>query len=178
MISPTETGMITAVFKNPKDQEDNIFSRAEISGRPFTRQVENQVAVPPHQTKSIQLNVDANDVDLMFFIFVKMSVRPNALHRAQEGVCGIMVVDVLGLTGVQLSAIALSLSFLGMAMGFGLWQHTRTDADRTILRLMQALGLVVLLTLLAGALGLWILGMALSAITILLMIISVRFVIA
>src|SRR5688572_29086256 len=88
MIATNEKGIVTAVFNNAKDQEDNFFYRAEISGDISTRQVEGQTAVPPHQRKSIQLTVDANDVDLLYFIFVKMTILPNALHRSQEAVCG------------------------------------------------------------------------------------------
>ena len=176
MIAPTEKGIVTAVFNNPTNEEDNFFYRAQISGKAFsTRQVEDQIAVPPHQTKTIRLAVDANDVDLMFFIFVKMSILPNALHRSQEAVCGMMVVNILGLTGAQIATAALALGFLGMAIGLGVWQQTNTDANRNILRVMQALGFVVLLTMFAASMGWWIAGMALSAITILLLVISLRY---
>src|SRR6185295_13678294 len=84
MIAPTEKSMVTAVFNNPTNEEDNFFYRAEISGRAFSRRrVEDQIAVAPHQTKTIQLAVDANDVDLMFFIFVKISILPNSVHPSQ-----------------------------------------------------------------------------------------------
>jgi hypothetical protein len=178
MIAPTEKGMITAHFKNTKNQDDNFFYRAEISGDISTRQVEGQILVPPHQRKSIQLTVDANDVDLMFFIFVKMRTLPNALHRSQEAVCGIMIVDLLGLTGIQIATAALSLSYLGIAIGLGLWQKTGTNADQNIPRVMQALALSVLLTIFAGLMGWWIAGLALSAITTLLIIISMHLAIA
>ena len=178
MIAPNEKGIVTAVFNNPTDREDNFFYRAEISGDVTTRQVEGQIAVPAHQRKSIQLTVDANDVDLMFFIFVKMNILPNALHRSQEAVCGMMIVNLLGLTGTQLSTVAFSLSFLGIAIGLVLLQKTGTNADQNIRRPMQALGLLVLLTMFAGLMGWWIAGLALSAITALLIVISIHLAIA
>jgi len=130
--------------------------------------------VPPNQTKTVRLAVDANDVDLMFFIFVKIGILPNALHRTQEAVCGIMVIKILGLTGAQLYRTALFLSFLGIAFGLGVWQRTGTKADQDIRRATQTLGFVVLLTMFAALMGWWIAGMALSAITILLLVISLR----
>jgi len=178
MIAPNEKGIVTAVFNNLADKEDNFLYRTEISGDISTRQEEGQIAVAPHQTKSIQLTVGANDVDLLFFIFVKMRILPNALHRSQEAVCGIIIVNLLGLTGNQISTGALSLSFLGIAIGLGLWQKTGSNADENIRRAMQALGLVVLLTMFAGLMGWWITGLALSAITVLLIIISIHFAIA
>jgi hypothetical protein len=40
---------------------------------------------------------------------------------------------------------------------------------------MQALGFVVLLAMFAGAMGWWMVGLALAVITILLLVISLRF---
>lgn len=178
IIAPTEKGIVTAVFNNSKAHEDNFFYRVEISGRPFPRQVENQIAVPPHQTKSIRLTVDAKDVDLLFFVLVKMTILPNAFHPAQEAVCGIMVANVLGLTGAQISTLALSLSFFGIAVGLGVWQPTTTRLDRSAKLAMQILGFVVLLAVVAGVMGWWVIAIALSVTTILLVVISLRFAIA
>ena len=178
IITPTETGIVTAVFNNPTDREDKVFYKAEISGRPFPRQVENQITVPPHQTKSVQLTVDADDVDLLFFILVKMNILPNAFHPSQEAVCGTMVIDALGLTGAQISTFALSLSFLGIAVGLGVWQPTTTNLDRNAKRAMQTLGCVVLLAVVTGIMGWWVPAIALSVTTILLAVISLRFVFA
>ena len=116
-------------------------------------------------------------MDLLFFIFVKMNILSNSVHSSQEAVCGIMVVKVLGLNGMQLAAIAIVLSFLGMAIGLGLWQRTATGADGNIQRLIQTLGFIVLFAMFAGAMGWWLVGGALLAVTLLLLVISLRFVI-
>jgi hypothetical protein len=172
MIAPTERGIITAAFNNPTEREDIFFYRAEISGSVSTRQVEGQAEVPPRQTKTIQFTVDANDVDLMFFILVKINILPNAGHRAQESVCGVIVTDFLGLTGAQIPTIAFLLSFLGMVVGLSLWNRTSTGVDRNRWRAMQVLGLMVVLTMLTGLMGWWFPATALLAITILLIVIS------
>jgi hypothetical protein len=178
MIAPSEKGIVTAVFNNPTDREDNVLYRAEISGAVSTREVEGQIMVFPDDTKSIQLTVDVNDVDLRFFIFVKMNILPNALHPSQEAVCGIMVVNVLGLSGSQLSAVALSLSLLGIVIGLGVWQQTSTNADQNMRRVLITLGLVLLLAMFASAMGWWIAALALAVITVLLIVISSYFAIA
>jgi hypothetical protein len=175
LIAPTEEGTVTAVFDNPSDREDTFFYRAEISGDVFTRQVEDQIAVPPHQTRNVHLNVDRNDVDLRFFIFVKLNTLASATRPPQEALCGIVVANLLGLTGTQASTIALSLSFLTMAIGSGLWTRISTSADQSISRVMQILGALVLVSLLAGSLGWWLIGIAIAIITVLLMVIFLRF---
>jgi hypothetical protein len=179
MIAPEEKGIVTAVFNNPTNEEDNFFYRVEIGGKAFSsRQVKDQIAVPPHQAKTIRLAVDANDVDLMFFIFTKITILPNSVHQSQEAVCGIMVVNILGLAGTQISTAAVFLSFLGIAIGLGLWQQTNTKADRDLLRVMQTLGFVVLLAMFAASMGWAIAAIALLVVTILLLVITLRFTIA
>jgi len=175
MIAPTEKGIATAAFNNPTNRDIKFFYRVEISGTVSARQIEDQIAVAPHQTKSVQLSVDINDVDLGFFIFVKVNILPNSLHRAEQAVCGIMVTNILALAGNHIPPAALSLSFLGMAIGLALGQQTSTKEDRNTARVTQALGILVLLTLLAAALGWWLAGIALSAVTLLLLLISARF---
>ena len=179
MMAPTETGIVRAVFHNPRDKEDNFFYRAEISGKGYsTRQVEGQIAVPPGERRSVQLTVDVHDVDLMFFILVKMNILPNALHKSQQAVCGIMLVNILGLTGAQISTVALLLSFSGIAVGLRVWQQTSTNSDHDIPRVVQALGFAVILTLFAASMGWWAVAIVFCVLTILLMVISLRFAIA
>ncbi len=175
LMSPTETGMVNAVFNNRTNEPDTFFYRAEISGAgSVMRRIENQITVSSHQTKSIRLTVDAKDIDLLFFIFVKMNILPNSVHPSQEAVCGIMIANILGLSGRQLATLTIILSFLGIALGLGLWQQTSTKADRNTQSVIQALGFVVLFAMLAGALGWWIAGTVLSAIALLLLVISLR----
>jgi hypothetical protein len=89
-----------------------------------------------------------------------------------------MVVNILGLTGTHIFIAALSFSLLGILIGFGIWQKTSTHADQNMQRIMQALGLLVLLTMFAGLMGWWLPGMALAVIAMLIMIIFVGHAIA
>lgn len=175
IMAPSEKGIVVAVFDNPRDQDDKFFYRAEISGDVFTRQLEDQILVPAHQTRSITLQVDTNDVDLRFFIFVKMSILPSATRPAREAVCGVLVANILGLTGAQVPTITLFFSLLMMAIGMALWQQTTNKEDQNIGRAMQILGILVLLSMLLGAIGWWLAGMALAVLTALLLIIFLRF---
>jgi len=176
MIASTEKGIVTAVFKNPTNEEDDFFYRAEISGKAFsTRKIEGQIAVPPHQAKNVQFTVDANDVDLLFFILVKLTILPNSVHPSQESTCGMMVANILGFTGWQVTIAALLLSISGIVLGLGLWRGTGPKADQDRQRIAQVLGTVVLLTFLATYMGWWAVATALTVVMILLMVISLRF---
>jgi hypothetical protein len=176
VIAPHETGIVTAVFNNATNDEDNFFYRAEVSGKAFSkRKIEGQIVVPPHQAKIFRFTVDANDIDLLFFILVKITIMPNSVHPAQEATCGMIVANIQGLTGSQVSLAALFLSILGVIIGLFLWEGTKTKVNRDRPRIILFLGLVVLLTLLATYMGWWAVSTVLAVIIILLVIISMRF---
>jgi hypothetical protein len=65
-----------------------------------------------------------------------------------------------------------------MAIGLGLWQQTDNKSASEIPRVVQALGFVVILSLFAAAMNWWTVAIVLCVITILLMVISLRFAIA
>jgi len=176
VMAPNEKGIITAVFNNPTDDEDNFLYRTEVSGKAFSkRKIEGQIVVPPHQAKTFRFTVDANDVDLMFFILVKITILPNSIHPSQEATCGMLVANILGLTGSQVSLTTLILSILGVVIGLLLWERADPKVNRDHPRIVQFLGLVVLLTLLATYMSWWVVATPLAVIIILLMIISLRF---
>jgi hypothetical protein len=176
MIAPSEKGIVTAVFNNSTNEEDNFYYRAEISGRAFsTRKIENHITVPPHQAKSVRLTVDARDIDLLFFILIKITILPNSVRSTQESTCGIMVTNILGLTGPQTSTAAVFLSFTAIAAGLGLWPQTSEKAERGSRYIVPTLGFVVLFTLLVASMGWYAISIVLTIVIILLMLISMRF---
>ena len=85
-----------------------------------------------------------------------------------------LVANILGLTGLQVSIAALFLSVLGIVVGLGLWQPTGPKADRDLRRVAQILGLVVLLTFLAAYMDLWAVAVVLTVVSLLLMLICLR----
>ena len=177
LMGPAETGTVSVTFKNPTSEVDEFFYRAEISGRSFSgRKVEGQIEVPAHQAREIHFTVDAQDVDLEFFILVKLTIMPNSTHPSQEATCGTMVVNLAGVNGSQASTSALFLSLSGVIVGLGLWRQTGLQTDRQ--RMIPSLGVVMLLTLLATFLGWWAIAIAFIVILILLIFISVRFALA
>jgi len=176
MIGPFEGGIVTAVFNNSTNEEDNFYYRAEISGRSFsTRKIEEHIAVPPGQAKNIRITVDAHDIDLLFFILIKITILPNSVRSTQETTCGIMVINLLGLTGSQISTSAIFLSFAAMAAGLGLWPQTSDKAERTQRYIVPTLGFAVLFTLLAASMSWYAVAIVLAIVIILLLLISMRF---
>ena len=174
VMTPSEQGTVSAIFDNPADEEDNFYYRAEISGMVEPRRIEDHILVAPHGQQSIQWNVSEKDIDLEFFVFVKMTVLPNALHPTRQATCGITVLNFHGLTGQQIFVIALALSLLGMGLGLGIRQRTSPDKGYRL----PILAVVVLLAMLSGLIGWWLMGIIFIVIAILLLAIFVRMALA
>lgn len=175
LLTRSETGTITAALQNPTDREINFFYRTEVGGRFSTRQNEGRITVPPHQARSIDFTVNAEDIDLRSFIFVKITVLSNRAFPVRDDTCGIMVLDSPVLAGGQIFAGAFTLSLLTIVAGLGLGESTRADANLSMRRPMQTLGIVVMLAMLAGVIGWWLAGILLVVISILLLMIMMRF---
>jgi hypothetical protein len=94
---------------------------------------------------------------------------------SRTNTCGTVVVDLPGLTGIQLFIIVLALSLAGMAAGWGLWLAGSRPLQMEgviAMRAMVILTAVVLLGILAGCIGWWGLGL-ICCVASVLMIFSV-----
>jgi len=175
LITRSESGTVTSVFDNPTDTEDNFYYKIQISNIVSPRIIEDQITIPAHQTKDITFTVNNDDIDLEFFIFVKITISPNSARPTQVATCGIMVLNNQILHGGQIFELIFALSLLGIVIGFSLWQRTSREVDSNIRRLMLTLAIVVLLAMFAGLVGWWLAGIVLAVLTILLLLIGVRF---
>jgi hypothetical protein len=177
LMTRSETGTVTARFKNSTGEEFEPYYEVAISGPASSRKFEGQLSVPAHTTKTIQWTVDSNDVDLSFFIFVDMNILPVAGYSTREDTCGIVVLDFPILTGGQVLASVLTISLIGILVGLGLWENS---ADRkmggasNLQRALRALGIATLLALLTSMLGLWAAGLIFCVMAILLLAIILR----
>jgi hypothetical protein len=177
LMTRSERNIVTAYFENPGGQEFEPYYELSISRPGSLRKLEGQLSVPAHTTQRVQWTVDASDIDLGFFIFVDMDVLPVAGYLTREDTCGIMVLNLTGVSGGQVFAMTLAASLIGLVLGLGLWEsaagsNLKRDASRH--RLFQALGIMVLLALLTGIMGWWAAGLVFCILTILLLVIGLR----
>jgi hypothetical protein len=176
LMTRSETGMVTGSFDNPGGQEIEPYYEVEISG-PLPRNYEDQLSVPPHETKNVQWTVDANDIDRGSFIFVKLDILPMAGYSTREAVCGILVLNVPILKGGQIFWLVLLASLSGMVIGLGLWEGANPPLAGKSLDLkrgMQTLAILVSLAMLTGLMGWWGAGVIFCAAAILLLVLTLR----
>jgi hypothetical protein len=177
LMARSETGIIRAVFNNSDNQDDEPYYQMEIGGI-TPRNFENQLSLPPHTSKSVQWTADANDINLGFFIFAKLDILPDGIHPTREATCGILVLNISGLTGGQIFWFMLVISLMEIPAGFLLWRTTdKTSTGRALetQRAMLALAVLVLLSIFTGLMGWWFMGIILCAITFLLIAIMLGY---
>jgi hypothetical protein len=171
LMTRSETGVIKAVFDNLSNQDDEPYYQMEIGGI-TPRNFEGHLSLPPHTSKSVQWTVDAGDINFGFFIFAKLDTLPDGIVPTREATCGVIILNISGLTGDQIFWLMLIISLIGIPAGFVLWRTTnnlRTGRALELQRAMLALGILVLLSMVAGFIGWWFIGIIFCAITFLLM---------
>jgi len=177
IITRSEQGTVTAIFDNPAGEENNFYYRVEFSGVVEPRKYTDHIVVPAHGRESLQWVVDEKDIDLEFFIFVKMVILPNAFHPTSEATCGITVMNIPWFTGRQIYIFTLVISLLGIGVGLSILQRVNSGMEPNRPYTL-VLGTVVLLAMFSSFMGWWLMGAALLAITILLLVVFVRDVLA
>jgi len=170
----SEIGVISVIFDNPTDGDDDFYYKMEISGFLSPRQIQGHIPVPAHQKRSISLRVSKADIDLQFFVFAKIVISPNSTRPTRGADCGIMVLKDSRFTGRQLLTGAFILSLAGIIPGFFLWKRANPNARPDVQRVMQLLGIVVLFAMVGGLFGWWFAGLFFIVLALLLLLALVR----
>jgi hypothetical protein len=170
----SEIGVISVIFDNPTDDDDDFYYKMEISGFLSPRQIQGHIPVPAHQKRIISLPVSKADIDLQFFVFAKIVISPNSTRPTRGADCGIMVLKDSRFTGRQLLTGAFILSLAGIIPGFFLWKRANPNARPDVQRVMQLLGIVVLFAMVGGLFGWWFAGLFFIVLALLLLLALVR----
>jgi hypothetical protein len=178
LMSPSEVATVSARFDNPDAEEIMPYYRFRVDGLTATRDIEAQIRVPPHGSATAQWTVDANDVNLGFFVLIKLNVLPIAGFPTREATCGIMVLNLLSLRGGPLLGLALGASLLGIVVGLGLRERgsgVLRPRELSARNGLRATGITALLAMLAGFMSWWLIGLLFCAATILLLVIMLSY---
>jgi hypothetical protein len=184
LISRWEPGVVTATFDNSTDADLRPYYEVEISGESATRHLEGQITVEPHTRRDVRWSVGNGDIDLGFFILVKLDVLPVGGFASREATCGILVAGLGGMSGGQAIWLALGATMLCIIAGIvvpslGLRPSEAAAFDReassNARRSSQALGVAASAAVLAAFAGWWLAAVVLCVGGVLLLVISLRY---
>lgn len=173
VITSTESGKLSATFENPTERPIKPSVRTHISEGFVTlmRRIDDRPSLEPDEKQRLEWTVTADDAAYGYLILARVFVRYPYPLPDRTAACGVLVIDLPGWTGSQVTALVVVGSLLCMVAGVGLWVAGRRPLSGRILdatRAMIALAVVVLLGMFSSFLGWWVLSGLLLMIALLL----------
>lgn len=173
MITTSETATVSASFTNTHIRALDRNVRVHISDGNATLMREEVTPLPldPGETGKLQWIVNPEDAAFDQFVLVRVYLFPKPPLLAQDGSCGIMVVDIPSLTGNQIMTALYAASILFLAVGFVLWIASNRPLkaeQQSNLRSLILLAGAVVAGLVVSYLGWWFAGVLCLAVTVIL----------
>ncbi len=182
IITSQESGTVTATFTNPTASSVVRLVRAHISAGFITlmREEKDRLALEPGETRKLTWTVTADDAVWGHFILVRVHVLRSYPLPSRTGSCGVLVVNLPGLTGSQIIVLTLVVSASSLAAGVGLVARGRSATGQTtgLTRIMGGLAAIVLITMLFSFLGWWMAGILFSLFALILAVSMIAWFIA
>ena len=173
-ISPQEKGKVTATLKNPTDKDWERYTRAFISEGFVTliREIKAPVQIAAGSKETVSWDIFSEDAAYDRIVFFRIYVHGKYPYPSLDASCGIMKVNLLGLTGNQIFFLMI-FCFIGFCVVGGILWRVRGNhpADRTgnNINSLYALSIVLLLGVVVSYWGMWVFGLLFFAASTLLL---------
>lgn len=171
ILSFDETGTISASITNSLDEAVKPMVTADFSHTGGAQEVSEILILTPHESKTVIWNVDASNIIFGRLILVSILQRAYRNLPSQQGYCGILLLNILGMNGRQILTLFCSLSLLLLILGSALWlrNHSPMDEhDKTVARAFGSLAALATFGLFTALLRKWGLIIILDGIALML----------
>lgn len=175
VITTNETGKITATLKNPTEKPLERYLIANVSEgyASLVREIRTNLPIPPEEKQKVEWKIYPEDAAFNErVILFRVYINPRHPHPSLGGNCGVVRVNIDGITGNQIMGSSILLTFASIGLGAALIELGHRSAQkqsRNSINSAYALtGLVVGAGIL-GYLGMWVLGIGLLAIAVLML---------
>jgi hypothetical protein len=173
LMTTSDMGAVTISITNNADRDLAPSIRTEISYFGAARSERTNYPLAAGETRRLSWSVTSNDMVFGHLIMARVFVYSAFTLPSRANTCGTVVVNLPGLTGIQLFVIVLAFSLACMAAGWGLWLSGSRPFQADGLIATQAMSLftvIVLLGLLAGFVSWWGVGLICIVASVLLII--------
>lgn len=180
MITSSQTGKVTATFRNPGNRSAMTTVRTYITDGLFSlvREVNTRIQLEPSETKELDWTIYPEDAAWERFILVRVYSLRSPPLPSRTGSCGILLVNIPFLTGNQVVALISVASISGMAVGLGTWVSSNRPLSRRNRYSTQTMGVLaalVLAGLIVGILRWWFIGLFLFTFIVLLIVVMITY---
>lgn len=174
MITTDETGILRATFTNTATWDVILTVNAHISQGYISLYREELTRLPlaPGESQEVTWEVTADKLVYGRFIFVRIANHRLAPIEGKMGTCGILVVDLPGISGMILLIVTIVASLVFMGSGYAIWRrlHRQISFGPALeaQRAMTWLMVVVLAAIICGLSRAWLPGIIVFVVALLL----------
>jgi hypothetical protein len=174
LITEQESGTISATIRNPTERNKTRYVRAHISQGYLTvmREENLKFEVEAGGKRKLDWSVGPEDAVYGWMILARIHVFASYPLPAQHQSCGILVLDVPGLSGSAVVAIAAVVSLFLMALGLGIWLMVGRPVvgrKRNAAGAMAAMAVILVLGMSSFIVGWWEAGVISLVVVVLLL---------
>jgi hypothetical protein len=175
ILTPRDSGIVTATVTNRTDKVIKPALEAQLSG-PILQTARTVPSIEPGQTRLVTWPVTPDNVAFGHLVMAQVYQFASYETGTAMADCGALFLYTPRLTGMEIYIFVLVVSLVMAAAGFILWLlGNRSLPEKSIEHMwgMVLLAAVVLLGILFGSLGQWILGMFAFFLSVLVFVIQV-----
>jgi hypothetical protein len=179
IITNSETGIIYATLNNPTQKTLERYLIANISEGYATlvREIRTNLPIPPEEKQKVEWKISPKDAAFeQRVILFRVFINPRYPYPSLGGDCGVVKLNIQGVTGNQLVGIAALLSFVSIGFGTGMVEYgirPNKGRSRSALNSVYALVGIVIGSGILGYLGFWVPGLVLLAISAIMILVIV-----
>jgi len=179
ILSRNETGVVSLRVSNPTDRTLSPSVKTEISTPILAESFLKSVRLAPGESSRLEWRVGPENIDLEYFIFVKVLVYAFYPIPDRETTCGTFIMD-LPLSGSTFLSLMVTLSLTAMGIALYLLYRSRARIPQAaaVLPPLTFLALVIILAFVISFIGWWIQATVALVIAVLAIFILPAFVIA
>ena len=167
----SETKPVVVTLDNSSKTAISPPVQVYISHHGFFRVIQAKASLAPKQKQTLHWEVSADDIAMGHLVIVKVYVYPTAELKPRSGTCGILVVDMPGLSGNQVLALGLGLCGLCLAAWASIWFFLTGALNKRLpdtTSEMVTITVVVLLGIITSLMGAWVISVVLLIIAVFL----------
>jgi hypothetical protein len=129
VLSPSESGTVSAAITNTLDEETKPMVTAEISRVDGQQQLSQTLELAAHETQTVRWTVDSSDMLFGRLILVNIVQSRYADLPSSQGACGIFVMKLFNLNGFSSFGLLFLTSLLCTLLGAGVWLHANSPLN-------------------------------------------------
>ena len=178
LMTISDTGEVTIRLTNDTSLDLAPLIRTEISSFDVTRLEKVNYSLAAGETRKLSWAVTSKDMVFGHLVMARVFVFSAYTMPSRSGTCGTVMVNLPGLSGMPLFILALVFILVCMAAGWILWlggSRPFQTEELIAMRAMVLFTVTVLLGLIAGIAGWWVVGLFCTVACLLLLLVVVGY---